>query len=309
MKLKVNKKKIIRIVIIILLLICFIKNYYNITSHIPFFPIFWFEKQENWSLKFVRYERFWEGLNFLYFLDPDFIWRKDENWQLTWKCREFAWGKISNIWYYKDWKKEWKWIWYYKNWKISNVWYYKNWLENWEFIYYYVNWKNISTIIKYDNWKVLEEIHYYTWGQIKSIINMENWLESIYYNEDWTVKDSFWGNKIFFQIENWENKTEYSNVDKNFCENINNTIWNRCKKTEWLDYSGNNIVTTIKWIWWEKISDKDLQVWLDLLMENWDWFYWNLDISKIEKFTDKQLEKLSLIEKNHKVIYNENLKS
>jgi len=204
MKIKANKKKIIRIVIIILLLIFFNKNYYNIVPHIPLIPIFWFEKQEDWSLKFVRYERFWEGLNFLYFLDPDFIWRKDENWQLTWKCREFAWGKISNIWYYKDWKKEWKWIWYYKNWKISNVWYYKNWLENWEFIYYYVNWKNISTIIKYDNWKVLEEIHYYTWGQIKSIINMENWLESTYYNEDWTVKDSFWGNKIFFQIENWE---------------------------------------------------------------------------------------------------------
>lgn len=339
MKLKIKKKRI-RIIIIISLLILFLiyifSNYYYRIAHIPFIPIIWIEKQEDWSSKFVKYKRYYDPL----LLIPYAIWREDKNGKEVWKFMFFGWWRISAEWYYKNWEKEWKWVEYWSNWRISAEWYYKNWEKEWKWIEYWSNWeiKNENNyknweydwkqiefwnnwkiiwekyynnwtadwirtnnyenwdplfVIKYDNWKTIERIHYYEWGQIESIIKPENLLNSVYYNEDWTEKKTI---KTVFDENN-----EYTTI----------VDWKRIQNR--VDYSRNKTIVTYKWIWWEEINDNDFQYWIDHLFrfEGWwgrKWYWHGLDLSEVKNFTEEQLNKISSIKENPRIIYNENYK-
>ena len=298
-----------------LVLIYFFKNYYSIVPYIPFFPIYWFEKQEEWWLKFVKYRGFYAGdLYGLLLSRPHSIWRMDENWKRTWKHIEYDVAhiipSIEWIWYYKNWEKKWEWIYYHRNWKIESKGNYINWKEDWIWIHYYNNWKDIEMIEKYDNWRSLEIIKYYKWGQIEFVWRMtSNWMETKHYNEDGTLKRYFGGDNVFYE-ENLEENSESEILfsDSSEISDINNVVWNRIQNV--VEYSRDKTIVTYKWIWWEKISDDDLQEKVNFLLRWVDWddgLFYQLDLSEVKNFTEEQLDKLSLIEENHKIIYNENL--
>ena len=199
------------------------------------------KERNNQLIRFIQLNQLTEQELEWYFLSQEECY--DENWNND--IRNFKFDEEDNLincynkewreegkrktYYegnYKNWKRDWIWIYYYKNWQIQSLHYYKNWKEQWIWIDYDEDWKKQAEYIfkiewnvdimqqkyYYRNWQLRSEsflknwtidgecFHYYEDGQVKEKMNYVNWKlnwEYISYNENWQVSE-----KCIYK--NWE---------------------------------------------------------------------------------------------------------
>ena len=199
------------------------------------------------------------------------------DWKVNWFVSIYDFNDLILLKKYniKDWKSDWLYIEYYKNWNIMEEWNYINWERIWIRSWYYEDWnikysKNYKDWILnwiylkyYKNWDIMEEWNY---------INNDLWNYK-YYNKLWnfiwsweTVCLSFsWDNciekqKNWLYIEYFENLNEknifnYKNWKLNWRQFLYfNRLWTENNKSK-------QILLEWYFIDWKKIFTIERELW------------------------------------------------
>ncbi len=102
----------------------------------------------------------WDGNKYFYAKSWELLWTMEYKDYSMYSWTDFGFdladNRVDSFRSYKNWKRDWEYIQYRRDWSISSKWNYKNWEQDWYQYSYDENW-NIWNTALYKEWELIKE--------------------------------------------------------------------------------------------------------------------------------------------------------